>query len=441
MTRKAPLYELNRQLTEEDFQTYRAALSCLQGNILKSHGREATINVFLTFKPDKQLEVKQFLAEFSQKVTSAFEQEQQTQRRRKHPEISEHFANLFLSAKGYEYLDTPTKGFSREFLSGMEAAELNDPPVSKWEPQFQKDLHAMALLAHDSVEDLTREHDWLRKRVRDIAHVSSERGNAIENATGVIEHFGYLDGRSQPLFFSRDMEKETKRFWDPSAGPSLVLVRDPPGGSDEACGTYFVFRKLEQNVRGFRLREEALAKQLKLSGEDEELAGAMVVGRFEDGTPVATDTKANGKRENDFAYSIDDPNGNKCPFSAHIRLVNARRSSVEEKAHRIARRGITYGDPAPWGEDLDALPEKGVGLLFQCCQADLANQFEFLQKASGVNDPVSGQSPNGRAPEMQFPRPWGSHGRKSCAFHGFVTMMGGEYFFAPSKYFLERLKQ
>jgi len=73
MTRKAPLYELNRQLTEEDFQTYRAALSCLQGNILKSHGREATINVFLTFKPDKQLEVKQFLAEFSQKVTSAFE--------------------------------------------------------------------------------------------------------------------------------------------------------------------------------------------------------------------------------------------------------------------------------------------------------------------------------------------------------------------------------
>ena len=287
MTRKAPLYRLDRQLTEEDFQTYRTALSCLQGNILKSHGRKATINVFLTFKPDKQVEVKRFLVEFSQKVTSAFEQEQQTQRRRKHPEISEHFANLFLSAKGYKYLDTPTKGFSREFLRGLEAAELNDPPASKWEPQFQKDLHAMALLAHDSVEELTREHDWLRERVRDIAHVSSEWGNAIENATGVIEHFGYLDGRSQPLFFSRDTEKETKRFWDPSAGPSLVLVRDPPGGSDEACGTYFVFRKLEQNVRGFKVQEEALAKQLKLSGEDEELAGAMVVGRFEDGTPVA----------------------------------------------------------------------------------------------------------------------------------------------------------
>ena len=71
----------------------------------------------------------------------------------------------------------------------------------------------------------------------------------------------------------------------------------------------------------------------------------------------------------------------------------------------------------------------------------MANQFEFLQKASGVNDPVTGQSPDGRAPEMQFPSPWGSHGRKRCTFHGFVTMMGGEYFFAPSKYFLERLKQ
>jgi deferrochelatase/peroxidase EfeB len=164
----------------------------------------------------------------------------------------------------------------------------------------------------------------------------------------------------------------------------------------------------------------------------------MVVGRFEDGTPVATDTKANGKRENDFAYSIDDPNGNKCPFSAHIRLVNARRSSVEEKAHRIARRGITYGDPAPWGEDLDALPEKGVGLLFQCCQADLANQFEFLQKASGVNDPVTGQSLNGLAPEMSF-RVRGAPRLYALRVSWVRHMMGGD--FCAQQILLERLKQ
>jgi len=440
MTRKIPLYRLNRQLTPKDFQTYRAALSCLQGNILKSHGREATVNVFLTFKPDKQVEVKRFLAEFSQKVTSAFEQEQQTQRYQKHPENSEHFANLFLSAKGYEYLHTSTEGFSPEFLRGLKAAQLDDPPACEWEPHFQRDLHAMALLAHDNVEKLTTEHDSLRERVRDIAEVSCECGYAMEKAAGVVEHFGYLDGRSQPLFFKRDMKKETKKVWDPSAGPSLVLVRDPPGGSDEACGTYFVFRKLEQNVKRFKMREKTLAKELKLFGEDKELAGAMMVGRFEDGTPVAKYPGANGIANNDFAFLVDDPNGNKCPVSAHIRLVNSRGSSVEEKAHRIARRGITYGKPAPWDEHPDALPETGVGLLFQCCQADLANQFEFLQNICGGNDPVSGQSSDTSAHEMCFPSPWGTHARKLWTFHGLVKMKGGEYFFAPSIYFLKRLK-
>jgi len=47
-----------------------------------------------------------------------------------------------------------------------------------------------------------------------------------------------------------------------------------------------VFRKLEQNVWGFKKREEELAHDLGLKEEEEERAGALIVGRFEDGTPV-----------------------------------------------------------------------------------------------------------------------------------------------------------
>jgi Dyp-type peroxidase family len=337
-----------------------------------------------------------------------------------------------------------------EFRRGLRSAKLDDPPPKKWEPKFQTTIHAMLLLADDRVEVLTEQLSLLRGELRKFADVSIEFGLTMRNeAQNPIEHFGYADGVSQPLFFASDLKKAPKKRWDPSAGPNLVLVKDPHGGSRTACGTYLVFRKLEQNVRAFAERELALADALELQGDDRELAGAMVVGRFEDGTPVAflhqQDRHAK-KPQNDFRYARD-PGGNKCPFASHIRKANPR--TDEGKTHRIARRGITYGDPTPPGDDLAALPETGVGLLFQCCQADLADQFEFLQRAANDHaplrpgtgkDPLIGQSARGQFPDLEFPNPRGSPDRAPFSFHSFVTMKGGEYFFVPSIRFLESLK-
>src|SRR5262249_19645811 len=147
--------------------------------------------------------------------------------------------------------------------------------------------------------------------------------NASENP---IEHFGYADGISQPIFFETVLNQTTYK-WDPRAGPNLILVQDPHGDRT-ASGTYFVFRKLEQNVRAFKAREKALAKALKLRKEHRERAGGMVVGRFENGTPIALhedaeDSKEGFTPENDFNYE-DDPEGSSCPLSAHIRITNPR---------------------------------------------------------------------------------------------------------------------
>ena len=68
-----------------------------------------------------------------------------------------------------------------------------------------------------------------------------------------------------------------------------VLVADPgaarPG---ESFGSFLVYRKLEQNVRAFKKQEARIAGKLGLKGEDAERAGALLVGRFEDGTPVGS---------------------------------------------------------------------------------------------------------------------------------------------------------
>jgi Dyp-type peroxidase family len=449
MPNEKSLFQLDRPLTSADLKTYKTDLALLQGNILRSHGRGVAVHIFLTFQPRKQAEAKQFLRKFANQVTSTVNQLAQARRFRKTKKPEHTFVSLALSAAGYRYLGLSTKNFSLEFRKGMRSAKLDDPAPKQWESKFQKVIHAMLLLADDRVETLTERLIPLRTELETFAEVTTEFGLTMRNkAHNPIEHFGYVDGVSQPAFFASDLKKAPKN-WDPSAGPNLVLVRDPFGGSRMACGTYFVFRKLEQNVRAFAARESELADALKLQGDSRELAGAMVIGRFEDGTPVELHRQSRNRiaPENDFIYDRD-PDGNKCPLAGHIRKTNPR--TDDKKSHRIARRGITYGDPTPPGENQEALPETGVGLLFQCCQADLKNQFEFLQRSWANNaefpqhgtgkDPLIAQSARGSFPSLKFPSHWGGPDRKSFSFHSFITMKGGEYFFVPSLSFLKTLR-
>ncbi|MBM3222261.1 MAG: hypothetical protein FJZ47_00435 [Candidatus Tectomicrobia bacterium] len=161
-----------------------------------------------------------------------------------------------------------------------------------------------------------------------------------------------------------------------------ALVQDPYGRTGQDSGSYVVFRKLEQRVRAFKMMERRLAQALNLTGEDAERAGAFIVGRFEDGTPVTLQA-TDGRPTNAFTY-VDDPDGGKCPLQAHVRKVTPRQPGTP----RIVRRGIPYGarPPLPPGEpDLGAFPANGVGLLFICYQGSITRQFEYLQRALANN--------------------------------------------------------
>lgn len=464
-----------------------AVLERLQGNILKGHGRDHTVHIFFRFSGNPA-QNKALLRVLMQQapVTSAAQQLQDSAGAKAGGSKAQTFRNLFLTAKGYQQLGCDPlqlgepAGNQVKFLNGMAAhqAELADPPVAEWEVGYanvngaanaRQIIDGMILLANDDVGVLQLDERNIRRLLNGKAEVLvTERGLALFNKDGSqnLEHFGYVDGRSQPTFLKADFDAEIQKdgtdIWDPREPLGLVLVPDalaPASEKAAAFGSYFVFRKLEENVRGFKLKEEELATKLD-PGENEELAGAMAVGRFEDGTPTIL-KRTDGMTTpvpNNFRFISQDPQAEKCPFHAHIRKVNPRGDTGDdaaERSHRIARRGITYGarviepkdDPEP-----QETPEGGVGLLFMCFQADIDKQFAFMQSAwaNDVNrpvaipggiglDPVIGQ-PTGAIPVVQqWPFTWGKAEKVDFGFKSFVTMLGGEFFFAPSLAFLRSL--
>ncbi|WP_431683033.1 Dyp-type peroxidase [Kitasatospora sp. KL5] len=500
--------------TRNTQEAVRAALGDMQGNILRSHGRDHSRHLFITFatgSADDRQKARQWLASLArpQYITSALTQYEEASsyrdtlrtiagngaitpadRRAMILSASSVFVGAMVSAAGYRDLrlgaditpDDPS------FAAGAKSrvTVLNDPPVTAWEPAFQATLHALVIVADDDpvkrIDPLVAE---LKQQLAAIgATVAEETGTAMRfdaqgnpSPTGTVrEHFGFADGVSQPLFFARDIERARTLGggidrYDPSAPLDQVLVKDPAGGSD-GYGSYFVYRKLEQDVPGFRGDETALgleiAKQADPKAQDPTdadiaLAGAYMVGRFKDGTPVVEQQVPGlASLPNNFTYD-GDVDGVRCPLAAHTRKANPRGDKqrqfgvplTQERAQRIARRGISFG-PAT----LDPAPNDTVGLLFLCAQSSIPDQFEFIQAlwanyedflrpATGL-DAVIGRLPSAdsrdEAVEQPWPKAYGSHNQldfskvppasTDCFFPKrvgqWVTMRGGEYFFVPS---------
>lgn len=528
-------------LTEEDLQTlpdggidpinpgkYETLLADLQGNILKGHGRDNSVHLFIKFNPDKQADAKKWIQGFASKyVTSAVLQTDEAVQYRKRlvkesilvkfwssqkwlpkylrqsiisslqakkafqPQIDREqqiqgsvFANFFLSVSGYEYLEVLPFEIpgNQSFRYGMKNESvknyLGDPPVEDWDAGLQeKEIHALVLLADDDVDNLNQEVDRLSPGLEEIGEiVHRENGFLLKRGDQVIEHFGFADGVSQPLFLKGDIDKALASDgnfdkWDPTAPLSLVLAKDPKGKTEDSYGSYLVYRKLEQDVAGFWGDRQKLAQSV-VDG-DYDLAGALIVGRFPDGTPVVDSSTPSGATgTNNFNYDADPlgengepkapfsltPKPSKCPFHAHIRKSNPRgdtgrvesspdyQQSLDiERKHRIARRGISYGQ-----NNTTVRPDSDSGLLFLCFQADIDNQFNFIQGGwankndfVAVNvglDPVIGQ-PTGSTGNVKWPVTWGdpSTEEKEYDFTHWVHMKGGEYFFAPSLSYLRTI--
>ncbi|GAB2526690.1 Dyp-type peroxidase [Spirosoma aerophilum] len=448
----------------------RPLLDGIQGNILKSHGRPHTANIFIHCRPNHRKEAKTWLHSLVEGedalIKSGYAQLRSNLLYKDNPAVDTGlFACIHISAAGYQYLfdiSIPTQFQDKAFQKGMKARTtlLKDPKPKEWQTGFQSDIHFMLLLAYTDEDTLKTSVDNVNRAIQSFADVTTIAwGNALKNDEGAgIEHFGYVDGISQPLFFTdewktykkdNNIEDEADIQFDPRAKKELVLVQDPFMGDPNALGSYFVFRKLEQNVKGFKLAEANLAGELGFTDDDnKERAGAMLVGRAEDGSPIELDAHPeliNSALLNNFTYKAND--NTRCPFHGHIRKTNPRIGPVTEgvqvENNRImARRGIPYGKrtDGPNDGNIYNKPTEKVGLLFMSYQASIEKQFEFVQAhANGQTDgidPVIGQGD--RTVKGTFCPVWGSAGSpKTASFDQFVHLKGGEYFFAPSMRFLK----
>ncbi|MGF1933519.1 MAG: LysM peptidoglycan-binding domain-containing protein [Nostoc sp. ChiQUE02] len=508
----------NKEPIDQNDQQYQDVLQDLQGNILKSHGRDNSVHIFLTFPNpknnlDKIRSLKQWIAQLANKdIISTKKQLDDAVAWRNEKRDAGVFVHFSLSSSGYAKLGLPNSqqpkspnlqnrktpdekqlndDYADVFQDGMKTRQyaLLDPPVSAWEGGFQNDIDALVIIAANNLTDVNKKQSEITDQLRNIATIATvEPGLVIRrkfNNTGknnVVEPFGFTDGVGDPLFFQKDVVEEqgniAKNLF--SARLNLALVQDPFGTQNVSFGSFLVFRKLEQNVQGFKKAEVALGNALGISPQQ---AGAMVVGRFEDGTPLVQSEKDGQKNLNNFDYS-DDAAGLKCPFQAHLRTTNPRLESVrkggpfaqsqeQELGHRITRRGVTYGAEISDYSNLDRLPKGGVGLLFMCYQSDIWEQFEFIQRFWSNNptflepamslsrnienknydrtglDAVSGQSQPGQSDPViqEVPQPaqnWLKErdqptAKSDVKFVNFVTLKGGEYFFSPSISFLKNL--
>jgi Dyp-type peroxidase family len=461
----------------------RDMLSKIQGNILKGHGRDHTANIFIIGKPGKVDKVKKWFNELADDNTgiikSGYEQLKSAHLWKEKQIDSGPFACIHISKEGYFYLNNDNEDLvkskfdeNKSFLNGMRVAGLGDPFPDQWDEGLNLKNHFMLLIADKNEEKIKEMAKAIKEDIKQFAEVTTtEYGNVIKNEVGAgLEHFGYVDGVSQPVFF----EDEYKKFkednhiigsinekYNPIAKKELVLVDDPFVNVKNALGSFFVFRKLEQNVRGFKEAEEELADKLKLKGEDKERAGAMIVGRFEDGTPIQFSNEAgmiDGHKNNNFNYEFADES--KCPYHAHIRKSNPRddlkvlNESLDAKNHVMARRGIPFGKRTDdmFDGKIDTKPTRGVGLLFMSYQASIEKQFEIIQKRWANNEDFISREKND-APGLDliigqgvskklggYASKWGDKTSiKQFGFDKFVTMKGGEYFFAPSISFLKNL--
>ncbi len=399
--------------------------SNLQGNGIGGFNKPHQLMVFLQFTDPEA--GRAFVGDMAEVVTTAdtvlnwkaeYREQYPKDSGERHPdpvgELQTGWLNLVLSFAGLRFLEAgELDAFPADFSQGMAAAkdrigDVDESDPSNWIAPFASpaDLHAMVIIGADSPEILNEELEKLRER--ESAHQVTELRPGPQvgaNLTGDQaghEHFGFKDGISQPT---------VKGFGegDDLIEPGEFVVGYPKeGGGDPGTspawardGSYVVYRRLRQDVPGFRAFLDSAASGTGLTKEE---LGASLVGRYRSGAPLEmikgeADPGAGLPPDdpsriadnviNDFEYEPHDADGHLVPHAAHIRKTyprNAFPGEEESDRRRILRRGIPYGDFLP--EEAGTGSEDDRGLLFLCYQkldhrpvrvhpADLGEQPRF----------------------------------------------------------------
>jgi deferrochelatase/peroxidase EfeB len=222
------------------------------------------------------------------------------------------------------------------------------------------------------------------------------------------EHFGFVDGLSQPAIDTSPRAQRLRERGDfdaiirpgefilgyvnergqlplspstaavPNSGLAVITNADRTSSVYPANavfprldfgrnGSFLVYRQLQQDVlafadlikRGAAVLGDGETSQLSDEAEFRRLVAAKIIGRWDDGTSLTLapnkplDEDSALTSVNNFGYADEDRYGLRCPIGAHVRRGNPRdtldendkhRAIRRSKRHRLLRRGRIYGE-------------------------------------------------------------------------------------------------
>ncbi|KAF8518411.1 fungal peroxidase [Hysterangium stoloniferum] len=332
--------------------------------------------------------------------------------------------------------------------------------ITNWVPQYRgKRIHGVFLIFSDTVENIDSELANINSILgSSITEVHRLAGAARPDAEEGHEHFGFMDGISQPAVIGFPASPLPGQAVVPAGVILLNETEDPvttrPAWTKD--GSFLAFRQLSQLVPEFNkfLVDNPIVEPGLTPEQGSALLGARMVGRWKSGAPVDLaplfddpDLANDNTRNNnfDFSHPNEDLHSNqtRCPFSAHIRKTNPRAdfSSPDQfQNNHIIRAGTPYGPEVSDEEAASNTTTTERGLAFVAYQSVIGNGFHFLQTAwadnPGLSDPDPGFDPiigsNGGQPRFVSGLDPTNSTRDFTLITDFVQSRGGEYFFSPS---------
>jgi Dyp-type peroxidase family len=451
---------------------YHVEQADLQGNILCGYGKRLPQALFVLVAIDDGAAGRRLLGELHPLITPALPWPKRSE------DQPGETLNLALSFQGLVALEVPQRflwSFPDEFREGMaERADVlrddRDTPPEEWDDGLRPgEPHALVTIYARGDPAQTDGRARLAQvihRLGGLRIVHELPAALLETGDGCTrEHFGFADGLAQPSISGNAGPTDSPgqgtpvaggRWKDLAPGEFVLGYRDEDGVWPDAPreplgrnGSFLVVRKLHQDVALFNRYLDGRAGG---NPDRRRRLAAKIVGRWQDGTPVELssggpdpDLAQDRDRVNDFRYR-DDPGGLRCPLGSHIRRANPRDAlgwgGERTRRHRIIRRAMPYGPPLAEPQLEDDGEDRG--LMFLCYQASIARQFEVVQgswladgDAFGLGDQqdfLLGCRHDDARMTIQGSRPTFLSGRP-----GFVSLRGGEYFFAPGLRAVEAL--
>lgn len=379
---------------------------------------------------------------------------------------------IVMTYEGLKQLGVPQDSldsFPENFKQGMaaRAKQLHDvgqnAPENWQKPFGTGQIHVCAAVIADSKANWQKKLQELKSMLDDYVNRDQPDQGAIEilleHEFGVDEAvknvFGFRDGIGNPNVAGSGVKKTNDTDLPIASGEFVMGYKGeagviPPMPQPEVLGkngSFMVLRKYHSHVADFN----KYCLEQTYSPEEADKLAAKIFGRWRSGASISIardhDDKALGAdedRNNDFDYS-DDDYGKGCPFGAHARRMNPRKTKdfilADVRLHRIIRRSVSYGDIVP--PHITEDDGKDRGLFFIGINAHAMDTLEFLQ-GQWVNDgnfmnigeerdPLIGVHNGDKNDEGDtFTEPADPIRKRHTGIFQFNTVQGGEYLFVPS---------